>query len=55
MKKVFYSLTVSTILLVLLSILAYKFWSIPVIIVWILFLVLYFEKAREWRKSQKDN
>ncbi len=54
MKKIFYSFTVSTILLVLLGVLAYKFWSIPLMIAWILFLVFYYEKAKDWRKSKKD-
>ncbi len=54
MKDILYSLTVSTILLIIMFILAYKFWSISFIIIWALFYVFYFERSREWRKFRKQ-
>jgi chromate transport protein ChrA len=54
MKDILYSLTVSTILLIIMFILAYKFWSISFIIICVLFYVFYFERAREWRKFRKQ-
>jgi chromate transport protein ChrA len=54
MKDILYSLTVSTILLIIMFILAYKFWSISFIIICALFYVFYFERSREWRKFRKQ-
>jgi hypothetical protein len=55
MKKFFYSSIVTVLLNLAVGYLCYKYWSLPAVIVWAFFIVLYTERSSEWRKSQKSN
>ena len=44
MKKFFYSIWVTLLLLIVMTYFTTKFWSLPMIIVWVIFYVFYFER-----------
>lgn len=54
MKKFFYSIWVTLLLLIVMTYFTTKFWSLPMIIVWVIFYVFYFEKASNWRRFKKQ-
>ena len=55
MKKFFYSLPVSLILNILMAYLTWNYWSLPMIIISAFFIVIYSERASEYRKLKRQN
>ena len=55
MKNFFYSLPVSLILNVLMFYLIWNYWSLPVVIIYAFFVVIYSERASEYRKLKRQN
>ena len=55
MKKFFYSLSVSLILNILMAYLIWNYWSLPMIIIYAFFIVIYSERASEYRKLKRQN
>lgn len=53
MKKIFYSPLVSLSLLLVLFYFVWNYWSFLSMLAWVIFMVLYYEKALEWRKNNK--
>jgi uncharacterized membrane protein len=51
MKKLFYSLPVSIALNLIMIHLTWTYWSIPMIVAYVLFLIFYTEKAYYYRKG----
>ena len=54
MKKFFYSNWVSFILFITMLSLTFIYWSIPMIILYAIFYIFYYEKAKNWRKFKKS-
>jgi uncharacterized membrane protein YwzB len=54
MKDIFYSPIVSLILHICMFYFCWTYWSLPTIIFWSLFLVLYTEKRHNWIKFRKQ-
>ncbi len=54
MKKFFYSNWVSFILFITMLSLTFMYWSIPMIILYSIFYIFYYEKAKNWRKFKKS-
>ena len=55
MKKFLYSLPVSLILNILMAYLIWNYWSLPMIIIYAFFIVIYSERASEYRKLKRQN
>lgn len=55
MKKFFYSLPVSLILNILMAYLTWNYWSLPMIIIYAFSIVIYTERASEYRKLKRQN
>ena len=55
MKNFLYSLPVSLILNVLMAYLTWNYWSLPMIIIYAFFIVIYTERASEYRKLKRQN
>ena len=55
MKKFLYSLPVSLILNILMFCLIWNYWSLPMIIIYAFFVVIYSERASEYRKLKRQN
>jgi hypothetical protein len=53
MKNFFYSLPVNIILYVLMFYLIWNYLSLPTIILWAFFLVIYGERSAEYRKQKR--
>ena len=53
MKKFFYSIWVTLLSLIVMTYFTTKFWSLPMMIIWVIFYVFYFEKASDWRRFKK--
>ena len=53
MKNFFYSLPVSLILNVLIFYLIWNYWSLPVVIIYAFFTVIYGERSAEYRKQKR--
>ena len=53
MKNFLYSLPVSLITNIAFIYLAYKYWSVPIILVYAIYIVFYVEKASEYRKQKR--
>jgi len=54
MKKIFYSPFVSMSLLLVLLYFVWNYWSFLTMLGWVIFMVLYYEKALEWQKNNKS-
>jgi hypothetical protein len=54
MKKIIYSPITSLILHIFMFYFFWKYWSLPMIIFWTLFIVLYTEKRYNWKKIKKQ-
>lgn len=54
MKDIFYSPLVSLILNTTMFYILWVYWSIPVVIIWILFIVFYNDMRSNWRKFKKN-
>jgi hypothetical protein len=55
MKNFLYSLPVSLITNIAFIYLAYKYWSVPIILAYAIYIVFYVEKASEYRKQKKND
>ena len=55
MKNFLYSLPVSLILNLLMAYLTWNYWSLPMIIIYAFFVVIYSERASEYRKLKRQN
>ncbi len=55
MKNFLYSLPVSLILNILMFCLIWNYWSLPVVIIYAFFVVIYSERASEYRKLKRQN
>ena len=53
MKKIFYSPLVSLSLLLVLFYFVWNYWSFLSMLAWVIFMVLYYEKALERQKNNK--
>ncbi len=53
MKKFFYSIWFTLLSLIVMTYFTTKFWSLPMMIIWVIFYVFYFEKASDWRRFKK--
>jgi hypothetical protein len=53
MKNFLYSLPVSLITNIAFIYLAYKYWSVPIILAYAIYIVFYVEKASEYRKQKR--
>ena len=54
MKNIIYSPIVSLILHILMFHFCWTHWSLPVVIIWAIFLVVYSEKRYDWKKFKKE-
>jgi hypothetical protein len=54
MEKIIYSSTVSLILHIFMFYFCWTYWSLPLIIFWALFIVLYTEKRYNWKKFKNS-
>jgi len=53
MRKIFYSPLVSLLLLLVSFYFVWNYWSFLSMLAWVIFIVLYYEKALEWQKNNK--
>jgi hypothetical protein len=54
MKDIFYSPITSIILYLLMGYLCWTYWSLPMVIIWSIFLVIYSEGRYNWKKFRKQ-
>jgi hypothetical protein len=54
MKRIFYSPLVRLSLLLVSFYFVWNYWSFLTMLGWVIFMVLYYEKAVEWQKNQKN-
>ena len=54
MKKIIYSPVTSIILYLLMGYLCWVYWSLPMVIIWSIFIVFYSEGRYNWRKFKKN-
>ncbi len=55
MKNFLYSLPVSLMLNILMAYLTWNYWSLPMIIIYAFFIVIYTERSSEYRKLKRQN
>lgn len=55
MKKFFYSLSFSLILNILMFYLIWNYWSLLMVIIYAFFIVIYSERASEYRKEKRKS
>lgn len=54
MKDIIYSPIVSLILHIIMFYMLWFYWSLPMVIVWVIFIVFYTEKRHNWKKFKKN-
>jgi len=54
MEKIIYSPIVSLILHIIMFYMLWFYWSLPMVILWALFIVLYTEKRYNWKKFKNS-
>lgn len=54
MKDIIYSPIVSLILHIIMFYILWFYWSLPVVIIWSIFIIFYSEMRSNWRKFKKD-
>ena len=53
MKDIIYSPIVSVILHIIMFYILWFYWSLPVVIIWAIFIIFYSEMRNNWRKFKK--
>ena len=54
MKDIIYSPIVSVILHIIMFYILWFYWSLPVVIIWAIFIIFYSEMRNNWRKFKKN-